>query len=183
MKTICIDLSSKMFFTKIYIYHFLINIFIKISSQSYVSKTVSLSKTTLFFFSTDGLHVLEEKIRYDALTRIRPWHRVSRVGYAGGVRYFFFREYWIRRLIRIGLVDTAQPNKTVPYPSIPDARASYARTPARPRLAPHPRSPTAGHRRRASAPARRRRASVPARRPPATSFRPCDVDPGSSQLP
>ena len=36
-------------FTKIYIYHFLINIFIKISSQSYVLETVSLSKTTLFF--------------------------------------------------------------------------------------------------------------------------------------
>ena len=71
---------------------------------------------------------------------------------------FFFREYWIRRLIRIGLVDTAQPNKTVPYPSIPDARASYARTPARPRLAPHPhavmphpRSPAASHLRQASA--------------------------------
>ena len=36
-------------FTKIYIYHFLINIFIKISSQSYALETVSLSKTTLFF--------------------------------------------------------------------------------------------------------------------------------------
>ena len=33
-------------FTKIYIYHFLINIFIKISSQSYALETVSLSKTT-----------------------------------------------------------------------------------------------------------------------------------------
>ena len=41
-------------FTKIYIYHFLINIFIKISSQSYALKTVSLSKTTLFF-SMEGV--------------------------------------------------------------------------------------------------------------------------------
>ena len=41
-------------FTKIYIYHFLINIFIKISSQSYALKTASLSKTTLFF-SMEGV--------------------------------------------------------------------------------------------------------------------------------
>ena len=44
----------KNIFTKIYIYHFLINIFIKISSQSYAMETVSLSKTTLFF-SAEGV--------------------------------------------------------------------------------------------------------------------------------
>ena len=150
MKTICIDLSSKMFFIKIYIYHFLINIFIKIGSQSYVSKTVSLSKTTLFFFSTDGLHVLEEKIRYDALTRIRPWHRVSRVGYAGGVRYFLFS-----RILDTS-PDTYRPCRYGPAqqdspPSIPDARA----------LSPHSRTAAP----RAASP-------LADRRPPATSIRP-----------
>jgi len=40
-------------FTKIYIYHFLINIFIKISSQSYALETVSLSKTTS---NLEGVH-------------------------------------------------------------------------------------------------------------------------------
>jgi len=44
----------KNIFIKIYIYHFLINIFIKISSQNYTSKTVSLSKTTLFL-SIEGV--------------------------------------------------------------------------------------------------------------------------------
>jgi hypothetical protein len=35
-------------FIKIYIYHFLINIFIEIRSQSYALETVLLSKTTSF---------------------------------------------------------------------------------------------------------------------------------------
>ena len=41
-------------FIKIYIYHFLINIFIKINSQSYALETVSLSETILFF-SMEGV--------------------------------------------------------------------------------------------------------------------------------
>jgi hypothetical protein len=43
-------------FIKIYIYHFLINIFIKTRSQSYTLETVSLSKTTSFS-STEGVQV------------------------------------------------------------------------------------------------------------------------------
>ena len=46
---------SKNIFIKIYIYHFLINIFIEIRYQSYVLKTVSLSKTT-FFMSMEGVY-------------------------------------------------------------------------------------------------------------------------------
>jgi hypothetical protein len=41
-------------FIKIYIYHFLINIFMKTRSQSYAFETVSLSKTTSFS-STEGV--------------------------------------------------------------------------------------------------------------------------------
>jgi hypothetical protein len=43
-------------FIKIYIYHFLINIFTKIRSQCYALKIVSLSKMTLFF-SIDRVYV------------------------------------------------------------------------------------------------------------------------------
>jgi hypothetical protein len=42
----------KNIFIKVYIYHFLINIFIETRSQSCVLETVALSKTT-FFTSTD----------------------------------------------------------------------------------------------------------------------------------
>jgi len=49
----------KNIFTKIYIYYFLINNFIKISSQSYALEIVSLSKTTLFF-STEVVPSLDE---------------------------------------------------------------------------------------------------------------------------
>jgi hypothetical protein len=44
-------------FIKICIYYFSINIFIKIRSQSYTSKTVSLSKTTSFTNVEGGLAI------------------------------------------------------------------------------------------------------------------------------
>ena len=43
-------------FIKVYIYHFLINIFIETESQSYVLETVSLSKMTSFT-STKGVQI------------------------------------------------------------------------------------------------------------------------------
>jgi hypothetical protein len=42
-------------FIKVYIYYFLINIFIKIRSQSYALETISLSKTT-FFTNLKGVY-------------------------------------------------------------------------------------------------------------------------------
>ena len=43
-------------FIKIYIYHFLINIFIKINSQNYILETVSLFKTTLCFLDGGSMY-------------------------------------------------------------------------------------------------------------------------------
>jgi hypothetical protein len=59
--------------------------------------------------------------------------------------------------------DTAQPNKKLPCPSVPDALASDARTPAP----------------RAASPFGDAAFPLTGGRPPAT----CDVDPGSSELP
>jgi hypothetical protein len=50
-------------FIKIYIYHFLINIFMKTRSQSYALETVSLSKMTSFS-NTEGVLILEKRLDY-----------------------------------------------------------------------------------------------------------------------
>jgi hypothetical protein len=51
----------KNIFIKIYIYHFSINIFIEIRSQSYALETVSLSKTTSF---TKYIFFFLEQMKY-----------------------------------------------------------------------------------------------------------------------
>ena len=96
------------------------------------------------------------------------WDLVSRIGYVSNTdthpirrRYvsseypIFFREYWIRQSILIWLADTTQPNSSrLPYPSVPDALASDARTPAP----------------RAASPCSDAASPLAGRRPPATSL-------------
>jgi hypothetical protein len=50
-------------FIKVYIYHFLINIFIDTRSESYVLKTVSLFKTTSFM-RTEGVGLCESGVTH-----------------------------------------------------------------------------------------------------------------------
>ena len=104
------------------------------------------------------------------VTRIRHWERVSHIRYVSDTDtcpmllgyvsseypiFSFFREYWIRQSIRIWLADTAQPNNSrLPCPSVPDALASDARTPAP----------------RAASPCSDAASPLAGRRPPATSL-------------
>jgi len=93
------------------------------------------------------------------VTRIRRWDLVSRIGYVSDTdtrAHSYFREYWIRELIRIFLADTPSPQQEgrclilCPRRSQSHARAS-CRIPVPRSVTLHRRSPATGHRRRGSA--------------------------------
>jgi hypothetical protein len=72
-------------FIKVYIYHFLINIFIEIRSQSSVLETVSLSKTTSFVSMEGVLPKVGGKCAFE-----EPSQAMSNYEYRKNNLYKFF---------------------------------------------------------------------------------------------
>ena len=124
------------------------------------------------------------------VTRILAGRRVSRIRYVSETdtcpirhgyvswkypKFYYFRNYQIRGLIRIRLGDTAQPNNTGAYP-VPDALTwtlPHSCLASHPRAAAHPLLAARRPPRRASACARRPPATRLRLRSPATSLHPC----------
>jgi len=74
-------------FIKIYIYHFSINIFIKIRNQSYTLETVSLSKNN-FMFKYEGSNIfISVRLLRTCLVLRVIWFEIYRCGtrWSGGL--------------------------------------------------------------------------------------------------
>ena len=140
-------------------------------------RVAAAAQATLHAYLQEAAYRVSDtyRIRYVSDT---PWIRIlevsdffiifTKIGYVG----WYVSALWIRPSPKTHgtYACLRRPNLELALSRTPACCAS-CRIPIRRRRIPCSLPASAGH---------RRRASVPARRPPATSFLPCDVDPGNS---